>query len=97
MQEKKDYFLEIEKFSNVLFLLLLGAFIAICILMAWPFIKILGWAVALAIISYPIYSFLLRKIKSPVISAFLSCFIIIVVILIPAIFFITGVTEEAIN
>jgi len=94
---KKDYFLEPEKFSNVFFLLVLGIFLTTCVLMVWPFIKILGWAVALTIIAYPLHNFITRVIKNPTLSAFLSSFIMIVVILIPATLLITGVINEAGN
>lgn len=94
---KKDYFLEPEKFSNVFFILVLGIFLTTCILMIWPFIKILGWAVALAIISYPLHNFISRKIKNPTLSALISCFIIIIVVLVPAIFLVSGIIHEAGN
>lgn len=97
MHRKKDYFLEIEKFSNVFFILILGVFITFCILMIWPFIKILGWAVALAIVWYPVHNFILRKLKHPTVATFLSCFLIVVVVVVPAIFLVTGIVQEGGN
>lgn len=97
MHPKKDYFLEIEKFSNVFFILILGVFITFCILMIWPFIKILGWAVALAIVWYPVHNFILRKLKHPTVAAFLSCFLIVVVVVVPAIFLTMGIVQEGGN
>lgn len=97
MQKKKDYLFEVEKFSNAFFFLILGTLILICIMMVWPFIKILGWAVALAIVSYPLHNFILKRLKSPTFSALLSSTVMIVVILIPAIFLILGIIQEAVG
>lgn len=90
-------FIHSEHFKTTLFLFVLVIFILFCFLMFLPFIKAIGWALALTIIAYPIYSFIGKKIKNKNICAFLSCAIVVLLILIPAIFLLTLVTQEAVQ
>lgn len=86
--------LEGENLRKVLFYSILGIFIIICFLMILPFLKILGWAIAVAIIFYPIYSKLNKRVKNQNICAFISCAIIVLLILIPSIFLISGIVHQ---
>lgn len=90
----KNSFWEQEKFASVFFILILGVFLTLCIMMLWPFIKIVGWAATFAILWYPVHTFILKKIKHPTISSLLSCFLIVVIVLLPATFLTIGLIQE---
>lgn len=91
---KNKSFIKSEHFKTTLFLMVLAVCICFCFMMALPFIKAIGWALALTIVAYPIHSFIGKKVKSKSFCAFLSCLAVILLILIPAIFLITWATQE---
>jgi len=94
---KNKSFIKSEHFKTTLFLLVLAVCIAFCFMMALPFIKAIGWALALTIVAYPIHSFIGKKVKTKSFCAFLSCLAIILLILIPAIFLVKWATQETIE
>jgi predicted PurR-regulated permease PerM len=94
---KENNFFEIEKYRNIFFLLLLGIFLYLCIMMVLPFIKIVGWASTLAILWYPVHNFINRRFKNPTISSLISCFLVVVIVVVPATFLTIGLFQEGEN
>lgn len=58
----------------------------ICYRLALPFIPSIVWALALAVVAYPLHDWLLRRINSPNIAAAIVNLIIAVVVIAPGIF-----------
>lgn len=94
---KNASFIHSEHFKTTLFLVVLGIFIFLCLAMIWPFLKAIGWSIALTIIAHPLHSFLGKKIKSKSFCAFLSCIIVLLLILIPAAILFTWAAQETIQ
>jgi predicted PurR-regulated permease PerM len=66
----------------------------LCWLMLRPFIGVISWAAVLVIVFYPIHKRILRWIRNPVLSAFISCVLVIVVILVPVALITLAVINE---
>lgn len=80
----------IFKYFLILFLvsgLLLGK-------LFWPFLSILILAFVLTGIFYPLYSFLLKKMR-PAWASSLTCLVIFLVVLVPIVFFVGALSQEA--
>lgn len=84
-----------ERFRTAVFLGILGAALAVCFALVFPFLRLLGWAVVLAVVAYPIQRLLGRVITDPSVAAGLSCFLLIVAGVVPASFLALQVAEEA--
>jgi predicted PurR-regulated permease PerM len=66
-----------------LLLLVTAIAIYLCWLMIKPFVGVLGWAAVLVIVFSPVHQRLVRKTGRPALSALLSCFLVILTILVP--------------
>lgn len=74
--------------------MLTAALIALSILLAMPFLPAITWAVALAIIAWPMHRRLRAKIASPRMSAMLSTAVVVLVILTPIVLVAFQLTQE---
>lgn len=91
----ESFIVEPERFASALFLIFLGLFLGLCLLMIWPFFQIIGWAIVLAIISHPLHFFLTRKLRHRTLAAATTLSIVCVCILLPASFLIVGIVQQA--
>lgn len=66
----------------------------LCWLMLKPFVAVIGWAVVLVIVFYPVHQRLADRIRQPALSALLSCFLVILLILIPLILIVLAIFRE---
>ena len=66
----------------------------LCWLMLKPFVAVLGWAAVLVIIFYPVHNRLAVWSGKPAASALLSCFLVLVMILVPVILTTIAVLRE---
>ena len=57
--------------------------VAVCGLIAYPFLPALAWAVALAVIAYPMHTRLLKVLPWPNVTAGVSTAVVVVVLLVP--------------
>ncbi|HEX8708542.1 MAG TPA: AI-2E family transporter [Pyrinomonadaceae bacterium] len=64
-------------------LLATGIALYLCWLMLRPFVEVLAWAAVLVIVFRPVHRRLLLRLKSPGMSAILSCLLVIFTILVP--------------
>lgn len=97
MEHENQNFIHTKNFQTILFLLVLGIFIFLCLSMIWPFIKAIAWSLALTIIAHPLYAFIGKKIKNKSLCSFLACVTVILLILIPAAFLFTWAAQETIE
>ena len=71
-----------------------GIGLYLCWLMLRPFIGVLEWAIVLVIVLYPVHRRLTRRIRSRSLSALLSCFLVLVVVVLPLTLLTMAVAEE---
>lgn len=71
------------------------ALIALCVLLAIPFLEAITWGVALAIIGSPWHSWVKRHVSRPNLCALIGTSTVVVVILVPGLFVIYQVSKEA--
>jgi predicted PurR-regulated permease PerM len=69
--------------------------ICLCVLIAWPFLGAITWALTLAILFAPLHARIEKILKYPNIAALLSTAIVIVVVVVPAVFVVERLITEA--
>ncbi len=69
--------------------------ILLCLLIAWPFLGAITWALTLAILFSPLHVRVEKLVKHPNIAALLSTAIVIVVVIVPAVFVVERLITEA--
>lgn len=69
--------------------------ILLCLLIAWPFLGAITWALTLAILFSPLHVRIEKLVKHPNIAALLSTAIVIVVVIVPAVFVVERLITEA--
>jgi predicted PurR-regulated permease PerM len=74
---------------------LTAGLIALCVLLAVPFLPAITWGVALAILVWPMHRWISRHIERPGLAAGLSALIVVIVILGPGLFVSYQLAQEA--
>ncbi len=69
--------------------------ILLCVLITWPFLGAITWALTLAILFSPLHVRIERIVRHPNIAALLSTGIVIVVVIVPSVFVIERLITEA--
>jgi predicted PurR-regulated permease PerM len=69
--------------------------ILLCVLIAWPFLGAITWALTLAILFAPLHMRVERVVRHPSIAALLSTAIVVVVVIVPAAFVAERLIMEA--
>jgi predicted PurR-regulated permease PerM len=69
--------------------------IFLCMLIAWPFLGAITWALTLAILFMPLHARVGNIVKRPNIAALLSTAIVVVVVVVPAAFVVERLIAEA--
>jgi len=69
--------------------------ILLCLLIAWPFLGAITWALTLAILFLPLHIWVEKAVRHPNIAALLSTAIVIIVVVVPAIFVVERLITEA--
>ncbi|MDP3896216.1 MAG: AI-2E family transporter [Mesorhizobium sp.] len=69
--------------------------VAICFLLAWPFLGAITWALALAILFSPVHARIEKKLRHPGLSALISVTILAVLVVVPAAFVVERLIREA--
>ena len=75
--------------------LITGLLIVLCAILAWPYISALVWALALAIIAWPIHKWVSRQVSLPWLSAGISTVTVLVLVLVPLLFVSYQLAREA--
>lgn len=74
---------------------LTAALVALCVLLAIPFLPAITWGVALAIIAWPLHRGVSRRIGQPGVAAAVSTAIVVVAIVVPGLFVAYQLGREA--
>jgi predicted PurR-regulated permease PerM len=69
--------------------------LALCAALAIPFIPAVAWALALAIIAWPVHEWIARRVQRPGVAAALTMLLVVVVILVPGVFVAAQLASEA--
>ena len=80
--------------STALALLTLGL-IALCVILLLPFLPALAWGVALAVIAWPLQSWMIRHVHRRTLAAGLTTAVIIILIVVPGLFVVYQLSREA--
>ena len=88
---KEKHFKEVVIIGLVVFLFFLAA------LILRPVIFSIIFAILLAYISFPVYSWVLKKLKSENLSAFFVCLLLLLIVLIPIVVIFSSLVGQAIN
>lgn len=72
-----------------------AAGILLCLLVAWPFLGAITWALTLAILFAPLHARIEGFVRHPNIAALLSTAIVMVVVVVPAVFVVERLITEA--
>ncbi len=84
-----------EHISSILFFLIVAIFFYLFYRLMIPFFAPIAWAAILAIVFYPLYNLILKKVKLATIASFLSCVLIFIIILGPSIYLLASLVNEA--
>jgi len=80
----------------IVIILIVGLFILAAMVLK-PVIFSITWGALLAYMFYPVYKWTLKRLKNESLSAFLICFLLLLIILIPIIFIINYLMDQAVN
>ncbi|MBX3572945.1 MAG: AI-2E family transporter [Mesorhizobium sp.] len=69
--------------------------VAICVLMVWPFLGAITWALALAILFVPVHARIEARLRNPTVAAMVSVVVLVVVVAVPAAFVVERLVNEA--
>jgi len=69
--------------------------ILLCVLIAWPFLGAITWALTLAVLFLPLHVRIEKTVKHPNIAALLSTALVAVVVVVPAVFVVERLITEA--
>ena len=82
-------------FETVIKLIFLLLIIAWCMMIMYPFVSVILWAIILAMAFYPLHNTLARKMGGkPKLASFIMIFTILVIVFIPTYFLIDSLTGE---
>lgn len=83
--------------EHVQVLVLLGATVvglALCYLLAQPFLPALAWALALAVVAHPAHAWILQRVRHENFAAVLAVALVAVIVVAPSIFVIQRLVQE---
>jgi len=86
---RKDYT------ATILFFLLVAIFFYLFYRLMVPFFAPIVWAGILVIVCYPLYNIILKKVRSTTLASLISCFLILIIILVPSIYLLASLVNEA--
>lgn len=75
-----------DRLKTISLLILTGAGIAVCLLIAAPFAPALTWALALAVVAYPVHDWIRARVRRPDLAAGLAVAVITIGLLAPTVF-----------
>jgi predicted PurR-regulated permease PerM len=87
--------LESTKIGRIVLAVVILVGIAVCLVLAKPFLSALTWALALAILFAPVHARIEMKLKHPSSAALVSVLVIVVGVALPAIFVVGQLIQEA--
>ncbi len=86
---RKDYT------ATILFFLIVAIFFYLFYRLMVPFFAPIAWAGILVIVFHPLHKLILKRIKSTTIASLLSCLLILIIILVPSIYLLASLVNEA--
>jgi predicted PurR-regulated permease PerM len=84
-----------ERISTFVLISLAGIGVAVCALVAAPFVPAITWALALGVVAYPIHRRVHERVRRPGLAAVLSVAIITIILLGPTVFLVRQIGVEA--
>lgn len=84
-----------ERTMALALFLLTTVALVVCFFILRPFISALAWAIGLAVVAYPVYKWITRKIKNKSVAAGLAVLLVAVLVVGPTILVLRHITLEA--
>jgi len=84
-----------ERLRLLTLVALTAGLIALCLVLAIPFLPAITWGVALAILAWPMHRWIIRHIESATLSAIVSTLVVVIVILGPGLLVSYQLAQEA--
>jgi predicted PurR-regulated permease PerM len=96
-QEEEDHegLLTRSRALALILIIATGIALYLCFVLVRPFLPALAWALALAVISYPLHRAISARLKNRDVAATLSCFVVAAVIVVPGLFVAQQISAEA--
>lgn len=86
--------MNLERFRTVIFFVMLALALGLCFALVFPFLRLIAWAVVLAVVIHPIHRRLAQRVRQPSVAAGLSCLLALVVVGVPVTFIGAEVVDE---
>jgi predicted PurR-regulated permease PerM len=84
-----------ERFRTVLFLAVLTLALGLCAALLFPFLRLLAWAVVLAVIAHPIHRQVVRWVRPPSVAAAITCLLVVGAVVAPSSLLVAHVVDQA--
>jgi len=84
-----------EYITTALFFLIVGIFFYLFYRLMVPFFSPIAWAGILVIVFYPLYKWLLKKVRHSWLASLISCILIFIIIIGPFIYLLASLVNEA--
>nr|MBN2276522.1 AI-2E family transporter [candidate division Zixibacteria bacterium] len=84
-----------EYITTTLFFLIVGVFFYLFYRLMIPFFTPIAWAGILVIVFYPLYAWLHKKVKRAWLASLISCILVFIIIIGPAIYLMASIVNEA--
>lgn len=92
--EEPDPWMSRERVQTLVLLAATGIVLYLCYRLLQPFLPSLSWALALAIVAYPMHRWIAGKVGRPNIAATLSVILVSILLIAPAIFVVYQISRE---
>jgi len=86
---------DLKKHSKYFFIASFLAIIVISIILAWPFVAAIFGSIVLAYLFFPVYEFVLKRLKNETLSAWIVTIIVILIFVVPLLFIGNALFSEA--
>jgi len=84
-----------DRFRAVVFVGLTGLMVGLCVYLAVPFVPAITWGIALAVVAWPVHTWMRQRIPYPSVAATISTSVVVVTVLVPALFVSYQLATEA--
>ena len=83
------------KYTKYLFIVALTIIVVLSFLIIKPLINVFLWSLILSYLFYPTYAFLNKRLKRPTLSSAITIFLMILLVTVPFIMIVRGISKEA--
>ena len=86
-----------ERFRPFALAALTLVLVALCVWLMFPFLPAITWGIALAVIAWPLHTWMMRRIESRTLSAGVTTAVVVLAIAVPGVFVTRQIANEAVS